>query len=94
MSLRARLTLLVAGVVAAAVMAGAFATRASAEAELAAETDRFLRDRAGRIARGEGGPVPGLTGSRPGPGGGRGRLFGLDAVTQIISAGGSTEPLF
>ena len=94
MTLRTRLTLAVAAIVAAAVAAGALAAHVSTRSELRGEVDAFLLERAERFARAPGGIVDiggQGPGGRPGrPGGERGNppLVELDAVTQVINRDG------
>jgi two-component system sensor histidine kinase MprB len=93
MTLRTRLTLAVAAIVAAAVVTGALASDLSTRRGLRAETDKFLLDRAERFANDGGGPDLGRP-ERPGPGGPGGRdggrppLVEFDAVSQIINRQG------
>src|SRR6266581_3070336 len=100
MTLRTRLTLAVAAIVAAAVVSGAYASHYATSRELRSEADKFLLSRATRFTN-RPGPGPGDGGG--GPGGGRpdfdlgrapgrdggGPLVGLDAVTQVLDANGA-----
>lgn len=87
MTLRTRLTLTVGAIVALAIMGGAYAAHYNTSHELRAETDRFLLDRATRLARAaslfEFRPVP--SGSFPTAEG----LVRFDAVTQVLRADGT-----
>lgn len=96
MTLRTRLTLAVAAVVAAAVVAGAFAAHLSTQTELRNEADKFLTTRAGRFTQDQDGdrngggldigPGPGPEGRPPGR---NGPLLELDAVTQVLNRDGN-----
>jgi two-component system sensor histidine kinase MprB len=86
-SLRTRLTLTVAAIVAVAVIGGAYAAQLSATRALRAETDKFLRDRVATVVQlrpgdlGFGGaPTDGDHSHQP--------SFEFDAVQQIIDANG------
>src|SRR5260221_6010999 len=93
MSLRTRLTLSVAVIVAAAVIGAAYASHYSTSRQLRAETDQFLRQRADRFTKADGGgpgggggggggrPIEG--GGPPELPGGRGSAVEFDAVTPI-----------
>jgi two-component system sensor histidine kinase MprB len=98
-SLRTRLTLAVAAIVAAAVVTGAYASHLSTSSELRAETDKFLLDRSERFTRQPPRQDLGFDLGPPGGGGGgRGRddqrgpgrepFVDFDAVTQVLSASG------
>ena len=96
MTLRTRLTLAVAAIVAAAVLAGAAAAHYSTASELRGELDAFLVERARRFGDRPGGAGPGDLGGagggaggprRPGPGRQQ-PLVELDAVTQLIDRSG------
>ena len=105
MTLRTRLTLAVAAIVAAAVVSGAYASHYTTSRELRSEADKFLLSRATRFTNrgpgfggGGGGPGGGPGSGRPNfdlgraPGGDRdggGPLVGLDAVTQVLDANGA-----
>jgi two-component system, OmpR family, sensor histidine kinase MprB len=101
-SLRTRLTLIVAAIVAVAVVGGAYAAQYSANQALRSETDKFLRDRAAPFTtQGTGSFVGDFNdgnGLSPAPddrahGGdaddGRGKYFDYDAVQQVIDAAGN-----
>jgi len=89
MSLRTRLTVIVAVIVAVAVVGGAYAAHVSAQHALNDETDKFLRDRAAGFVHHpapNGGPFGGFpTDSDDG----NGRYFRFDAVQQIIDRNGT-----
>jgi two-component system sensor histidine kinase MprB len=96
MTLRTRLTLAVAAIVAAAVVVGALASDLSTRRGLRSETDKFLLARAERFTGGQDGGGPDLgRPERPGPGGQGGRdggrppLVEFDAVSQIIDRQGT-----
>jgi two-component system sensor histidine kinase MprB len=94
MSLRTKLTLTVAAIVAVAVFGGAYAAHVSAGNALRDETDKFLRERAAGIVARPPSPTDQTTAISPGPssneGGdgdeGRGRYYDFDAVQQVVSA--------
>jgi two-component system sensor histidine kinase MprB len=86
-TLRTRLTLAVAAIVAAAVFTGAFASHYYTNRELRRETDRFLVDRAQRfqapgVPRGGFGVPPLVLQRGPRP------LINFDATTQLIDRTG------
>lgn len=89
MTLRTRLTLAVAAIVAVAVFAGAVASLYSTNSELRSETDKFLLTRSQRFTQ-DGGRGFELGGP---PDRGRGReqqpLVDFDAVTQVINSSGT-----
>jgi two-component system sensor histidine kinase MprB len=91
MSLRTRLTVIVAVIVAVAVVGGAYAAHLSTQRALQDETDKFLRDRAsGFVAR----PPADLGGDFGGApnhddGDGDGRYFEFDAIQQTIDRDGT-----
>ena len=90
MSLRTRLTVIVAVIVAVAVVGGAWAAEVSARNALRSETDKFLRDRAASIVNLQPGALGGDFGGAPqhdaddrhGP------SFEFDAVQQTIDGTG------
>ncbi|MGH9225689.1 MAG: HAMP domain-containing sensor histidine kinase, partial [Acidimicrobiales bacterium] len=97
MSLRVRLLLTVAGIVAAAVVAGVYAANFATARQLRAGVDDFLADRAARISRFGGLPgdrrtdfagAAGLSGVA-----GVGSFVGFDAVVQLVGADGAVRPL-
>lgn len=92
MSVRLRLTLVVALVVAAAVVLGVSAAYYATARELHSQVDSFLASRAQRVTQGPPGrglPRPG----RQGPDrGGAGPLADLDAVVQFIAPDGTPTP--
>jgi two-component system sensor histidine kinase MprB len=98
-SLRTRLTLGVAAIVAVAVIGAAYASHYSTSRQLRTATDQFLHLRAERFTKsspsgpsGGGGDGRGgsLDGSQPPQlSGGRGPAVEFDAVTQILAADGS-----
>jgi two-component system sensor histidine kinase MprB len=89
MTLRARLTLAVALIVAGAVVAGGFAAHYSTRNALRAEADKFLLARAQRATDRPGPPDRGGFGDRgPGPGPDRPPIAEPDAVTQQLDASG------
>ena len=90
MSLRTRLTVIVAVIVAVAVVGGAYAAQVSAKQALREETDKFLRDRAAGIVQHPPGGNGGFGGAptdndhdnhRP--------YYEFDAVQQIIDRSGN-----
>jgi two-component system sensor histidine kinase MprB len=98
MTLRLRLTLLVAAVVAAGVVLSVFVSYRMTENQLLGEVDSFVHDRAHAIAASPGdlpsGQFPGNDGDGhpgPHPGGGGDQIVGLDAVTQLVAASGSVS---
>jgi two-component system, OmpR family, sensor histidine kinase MprB len=88
MSLRTRLTVIVAVIVAVAVVGGAYAAQLSAQHALRDETDKFLRDRAAGIVS-----QPPDNGHFGGPSDGdrdnHGRLYEFDALQQTIDRDGN-----
>jgi two-component system sensor histidine kinase MprB len=89
MSLRTRLTVIVAVIVAVAVVGGAYAAHLSAQHALNQETDKFLRERAAGFVQHpapNGGPFGGFAGGDNDDG--NGRYFQFDAVQQIIDSTG------
>jgi two-component system sensor histidine kinase MprB len=87
-SLRTRLTVIVAVIVAVAVVGGAYAAQLSARQALRDETDKFLRDRAAGFVEH---PPPNLGGDFGGgfpTGDDDRRYFEFDAVQQIIDRNG------
>ena len=91
MTLRTRLTLAVAAIVAAAVLAGAGASLYSTKAELRSETDKFLLTRSERFTQDGGRPGSPDFGGPPDRGRGRQQqpLVDFDAVTQVINSAGT-----
>ncbi len=89
MSLRTRLTVIVAVIVAVAVVGGAYAAHVSTQHALNDETDRFLRDRAAGIVAQP--PNNGDFGGAPNDNDhdNHGRLFEFDAVQQTIDGDGN-----
>jgi two-component system sensor histidine kinase MprB len=88
MSLRTRLTLIVAVIVAVAVVGGAYAAHVTAQHALNDETDKFLRDRASGFVH-HPAPNGGPFGRFPTDSDdGNGRYFQFDAVQQIIDRNG------
>jgi two-component system sensor histidine kinase MprB len=88
-SLRTRLTVIVAVIVAAAVVGGAYAAHVSAQHALNQETDKFLHDRAAGFVQH---PIPdhgGFGGFPSDDDEGNGRYFQFDAVQQIIDRAGT-----
>jgi two-component system sensor histidine kinase MprB len=89
MSLRTRLTVIVAVIVAVAVVGGAYAAHVSAQHALNDETDKFLRDRASGFVH-HPAPNGGPFGRFPTESDdGNGRYFQFDAVQQIIDRNGT-----
>lgn len=89
MSLRTRLTVIVAVIVAVAVVGGAYAAQLSARHALREETDKFLRDRAaGFVRQGPNELGPDFGGAPTDPGDGHGRFFEFDALQQTIDRDG------
>src|SRR5262245_59107486 len=89
MSLRARLALVVGGLVAVAVGFGAFGAFVVVERQLRGEIDSFLRDRSERIAGPEqDGDSPVISQPAPRRGGAGRALADLDAEAQIIGPNG------
>ncbi len=89
MSLRTRLTVIVAVIVAVAVVGGAYAAQVSAHDALRDETDKFLHDRAAGIVAQP--PNNGDFGGAPSDNDrdNHGRLFEFDAVQQTIDGDGT-----
>ena len=90
MSLRTRLTVIVAVIVAVAVVGGAYAAHLSAQHALRDETDKFLRDRAAGIV--ERPPGGGDFGGAPTDNDGDGKhrpYFEFDALQQTIDRDGN-----
>jgi two-component system sensor histidine kinase MprB len=89
MSLRARLTVIVAVIVAVAVVGGAYAAHVSAQHALNDENDKFLRDRAAGFVREPPRDLGGNFGGAPtdadDP---HGRYFQFDALQQTIDRDG------
>ena len=90
MSLRTRLTVIVAVIVAVAVVGGAYAAHVSAQHALDQETDKFLRERASGFVQ-----HPPQNGGRYFPGApdgdDDGRYFQFDAVQQTIDRDGQVS---
>jgi two-component system sensor histidine kinase MprB len=90
MSLRTRLTVIVAVIVAVAVVGGAYAAHVSAQHALNDETDKFLRDRASGFVEH---PPPNFGadfgGAPTDTDGDEGRYFQFDAVQQTIDRNGT-----
>ena len=91
MSLRTRLTVIVAVIVAVAVVGGAYAAQVSAKQALQNETDKFLHDRAAGFVQQPPGDLGGDFGGAPSDPDDqhRGRFFEFDAVQQTIDANGT-----
>lgn len=91
MSLRTRLTLTVAAIVAVAVIGGAYAAQYSAKQALRDETDKFLRERAAGFVQQRPGDLGGDFGGAPtDDDDNRQRpYFEFDAVQQTIDADGT-----
>lgn len=104
MTLRTRLTLLVVGIVAVAVIGGTVAAYVTTSRELRDEIDAFLVDRVGRIANAPAGDLDDVLAApatRPRPDGDdehdgdehedhdEDRLVDYDAVTQVIGSDGT-----
>jgi two-component system sensor histidine kinase MprB len=90
MSLRTRLTVTVAVIVAIAVVGGAYAAHLSARTALRDETDKFLRERAAEFVRQPPRDLGGNFGGAPSdPDDGHGRLFEFDAIQQTIDRSGT-----
>jgi two-component system sensor histidine kinase MprB len=89
-SLRTRLTVIVAVIVAVAVVGGAYAAQVSAKQALRDETDKFLHDRAAGFVQEPPGGFGGNFGGAPNEADDRGRrFFDYDAVQQIIDRNGT-----
>ncbi len=91
MSLRTRLTVIVAVIVAVAVVGGAYAAQVSAKQALRDETDKFLHDRAAGFVQQPPGDLGGDFGGAPTDSDDqhRGRYFEFDAVQQTIDRNGT-----
>ena len=91
MSLRTRLTVIVAVIVAVAVVGGAYAAQVSAKQALRDETDKFLHDRAAGFVQQPPGDLGGDFGGAPTDADDhhRGRYFEFDAVQQTIDSDGN-----
>lgn len=89
MSLRTRLTAVVAVIVAVAVVGGAYAAQVSAHAALQNETDKFLHERAAGFVQRPPGDLGGHFGAPSDADDRRGgRLYEFDAVQQTIDRNG------
>ena len=89
-SLRTRLTVTVAVIVAIAVVGGAYAAHLSARTALRDETDKFLRERAAEFVRQPPRDLGGNFGGAPSDeDDGHGRLFEFDAIQQTIDRSGT-----
>jgi len=89
-SLRTRLTVIVAVIVAVAVVGGAYAAQVSAKQALRDETDKFLHDRAAGLVQQPSGDFGGTFGGAPNDHDDHGRrLFDYDAVQQTIDRNGT-----
>ena len=81
MSLRTRLTVIVAVIVAVAVVGGAYAAHVSAQHALNEETDKFLRDRAAQFVHQPPRDLGGDFGGAPtDPDDGQRRYYQFDAI--------------
>ncbi len=90
MSLRTRLTLTVAAIVAVAVIGGAYAAQYSAKHALQDETDKFLRERAAGFVRQRPSDLGGDFGGAPTDEDDHSRInFEFDAVQQTIDRNGT-----
>ena len=90
MSLRTRLTVIVAVIVAVAVVGGAYAAHVSTQHALREETDKFLRDRAAEFVRQPPRDLGGDFGGAPNdPDDGQRRYFQFDAIQQTIDGDGT-----
>jgi two-component system sensor histidine kinase MprB len=90
MSLRTRLTVIVAVIVAVAVVGGAYAAHLSTQDALQDETDKFLRDRAAGFVRQPPGDLGGDFGGAPNDDDDHGgRYFEFDAIQQTIDRNGT-----
>jgi two-component system, OmpR family, sensor histidine kinase MprB len=87
-SLRTRLTVIVAVIVAAAVVGGAYAAHLSTKQALQDETDKFLRDRAAEIVRQPPGDANGVFGGAPRDEDDQHRYYEFDAIQQTIDRNG------
>jgi two-component system sensor histidine kinase MprB len=90
-SLRTRLTLTVAAIVAVAVVGGAYAAQYSAKQALRDETDKFLRERVATVAQQRPGDLGGDFGGAPTDADDHQQrpYFEFDAVQQTIDAKGT-----
>jgi two-component system, OmpR family, sensor histidine kinase MprB len=88
-SLRTRLTITVAAIVAVAVIAGAYAAQYSAKQALRDETDKFLRERAAAFVEQRPGDLGGDFGAPNDSDDHNRSLFGFDAVQQTIDSKGT-----
>jgi two-component system sensor histidine kinase MprB len=92
MSLRTRLTVIVAVIVAVAVVGGAYAAHLSTQHALNDETDKFLRDRAAGFVHqppGDlGGDFGGASSEKEDEEDGHSRYFEFDAIQQTIDRNG------
>jgi two-component system sensor histidine kinase MprB len=88
-SLRTRLTVVVAVIVALAVVGGAYAAQVSAHDALRNETDKFLRDRANGIVQHPQGELGPHFGGAPDMDDFGRRFYEFDAVQQIIDRAGT-----
>jgi two-component system, OmpR family, sensor histidine kinase MprB len=90
-SLRTRLTVIVAVIVAAAVVGGAYAAHLSTQHALQDETDKFLHDRAAGFVRQPPGDLGGDFGGAPTDADDdhTGRYFEFDALQQTIDRNGT-----
>jgi two-component system, OmpR family, sensor histidine kinase MprB len=100
-SLRTRLTVTVAAIVAVAVFGGAYAAHYSTSHALRDETDKFLHARAAEFVNhppdknaNNGGFGPPLSGDSGDADDGRGRYYDFDAVQQVVATDGSFTVLF
>jgi two-component system sensor histidine kinase MprB len=90
MSLRTRLTLIVAVIVAVAVVGGAYAAQVTAHDALQNETDKFLHERASDIASRPPDSAGGFTGApADNDDGNRRPSFEFDAIQQTIDRNGA-----
>ena len=89
MSLRTRLTLTVAAIVAVAVIGGAYAAQYSAKHALQDETDKFLRERAAGFVQQRPSDLGGDFGGAPTDDDDHSRNFEFDAVQQTIDRNGT-----
>jgi two-component system sensor histidine kinase MprB len=90
MSLRTRLTVIVAVIVAVAVVGGAYAAHLSTQHALQDETDKFLHDRAAGFVRQPPGDLGGDFGGAPNDDDDHGgRYFEFDAIQQTIDRNGT-----
>ena len=90
MSLRTRLTLIVAVIVAVAVVGGAYAAHVSTQNVLRDETDKFLQERASGFVHQPSGDLGGDFGGAPTDADDRhGQFFEFDAVQQTIDRNGT-----